>query len=31
MILYTDTKGCPPLAKERKRRETRWFGNHADW
>ena len=21
MILYTDTKGCPPLAKERKRRE----------
>ena len=21
MVLYTDTKGCPPLAKERKRRE----------
>jgi NosR/NirI family nitrous oxide reductase transcriptional regulator len=21
MILYTDTKGCPPLSKERKRRE----------
>ena len=22
MVLYTDTKGCPPLAKERKRREN---------
>src|SRR5665647_790192 len=21
MVLYTDPKGCPPLAKERKRRE----------
>ena len=29
MILYTDTKGCPPLAKERKRREKDGLGNDA--
>ena len=29
MVLYTDTKGCPPLAKERKRREKDGLGDHA--
>jgi ferredoxin len=29
MVLYTDVKGCPPLAKERKRRDQGRPGAHA--